>query len=149
MDKLKNLTVGERVIVIAAIVLLVDSILPWYSVDLGPFGSHSKNGWGAPDSFFSILAILIGVAMGVQVILHRLEVVEFPDKLGNLAWGMVHTIAGGIAFLLVLLKWLSNSDFTTFGLYIGLLSTAALAAGGFLSMKEQGAAPASPPGPSV
>ena len=141
MDKLKEMTIGEKVIVAAAAVLLLDSFLPWYSVDLGPLGSYSKNGWGAPDSGFSMLAILIGVAMGTLVVLHRLEVVKLPDKAGPLAWGAVQAIAGGVAFLLVAAKWMGNTDYTSFGLYLGLLCTAGLAAGGVLMAKEQGALP--------
>ncbi len=141
MDKLKEMSIGEKVILAAAVVLLVDSFLPWYSVDLGAFGSYSKNGWGAPDSGFSVLAILIGVAMAALVVLHRFEVVKLPEKAGPLAWGAVQAIAGGIAFLLVAAKWLGNTDYTSIGLYVGLLSTVGLAAGGVLMAKEQGAIP--------
>lgn len=140
MDKLKEMGIGERVVVIAAIVLLIDSFLPWYrySIKIGDLGMGvSYNGWGYPSGFMSMLAILLGIAMGVQIVLNRLGVVEFPEKLGSMTWGRAHTIAGVIAFLLVLIKLISNTDFTAFGIYIGLLSTAALGIGGFLMTRDE------------
>ncbi len=137
MDKLKEMGIGERTVVIAAIVLLVDSFLPWYSIDLGGYATVSYNGWAAPSGFLSLFAILIGVAMGAQIVLRRLGTVQFPEKLGDMSWGRVHTIAGGIAFLLVLIKWITNTNLTAFGIYIGLLSTAALGIGGFLMTRDE------------
>lgn len=157
MDKLKELTLGEKIIVAAGVVLLIDSFLPWYSIDISIF-HYSRNGWQAPNSFLSLFAILLGIAMAAQVLVSRLGVAQMPDRLGSLGWGMVHLIAGGVAFLFVLLKWLNNTDWTAFGLYLGLLSTAALAFGGFLVAKERGdlpatrgpaAGPGAPGGPPV
>lgn len=141
MDKLKEMSNGEKVIAVSAVVLLIDSFLPWYSVDLGPFGSYSRNGWQAPSSFFSLLAILIGIAMGALVIVKALGAVELPEKLGNIGWGLAYLVGGAVAFVFVLIKWLGNTDYTAFGLYLGLLCTAGLAAGGFLTAKERGELP--------
>ena len=154
MDKLKELTLGEKIIVAAGVVLLIDSFLPWYSIDISIF-HYSRNGWQAPNSFLSLVAILLGIAMAAQVLVSRLGSVDMPDKVGSLGWGMVHLIAGGVAFLFVLIKWLNNTDWTAYGLYIGLLSTAALAFGGFTVAKERGEFPmtrgtgGAPSGPSI
>jgi len=142
VDKLKEMTNGEKVIAVAAVVLLIDSFLPWYSVDLGPFGDYSRNGWQAPSAFLSLLAILIGIAMGALVVVKALGAVELPEKLGNVGWGLAYLIGGVAAFVLVLIKWLGNTDYTAFGLYLGLICTAGLAAGGFLTAKERGELPA-------
>lgn len=154
MDKLKELTLGEKIIVAAAVVLFIDSFLPWYSIDISIF-HYSRNGWQAPNSFLSVVAILLGVAMAAQVLVSRLGTVDMPDRMGSLGWGMVHLIAGGVAFLFVVIKWLNNTDFTAYGLYLGLISTAALAFGGFTVAKERGEFPATrgtggtPGGPSI
>lgn len=145
MDKLKELSNGEKVIGVSAVVLLINSFLPWYSVDLGVFGDYSRNGWQAPSAFLSMLAVLIGIAMGALVVVRALGAVELPEKLGGIGWGMAYLIGGGVAFLLVVIKWLGNTDFTAFGLYLGLLCTAGLAAGGFLTAKERGELPSSAP----
>ena len=85
-----------------------------------------------------MVAILLGILMAAQVLVSRLGAVDLPDRVGSLGWGMVHFIAGGVAFLFVLIKWLNNTDWTTYGLYIGLIATAALAFGGFTVAKERG-----------
>jgi hypothetical protein len=141
VDKLKELTLGERIIVAAGVVLLIDSFLPWYSIDISIF-HYSRNGWQAPNSFLSVVAILIGIAMAAQVLVSRLGSVDMPDRVGSLGWGMVHLIAGGVAFLFVLIKWVNNTDWTAYGLYIGLIATAGLAFGGFTLAKERGDFPA-------
>lgn len=145
MDKLKELSNGEKVIGVSAVVLLINSFLPWYSVDLGVFGDYSRNGWQAPSAFLSMLAVLIGIAMGALVVVRALGAVELPEKLGGIGWGMAYLIGGGVAFLLVVIKWLGNTDYTAFGLYLGLLCTAGLAVGGFLTAKERGELPSSAP----
>ncbi len=145
MDKLNELTLGEKIIVAAGVVLLIDSFLPWYSIDISIF-HFSRNGWQAPNSFLSVLAILIGIAMAAQVLVARLGSVNMPDKVGSLGWGMVDLIAGAVAFLFVIIKWLNNTDWTAYGLYIGIIATAALAFGGFTVAKERGDFPATRPG---
>lgn len=139
MDKIKELKLGEQVIGVAGILLFIDSFLSWYSVDIGfGFGSVTRNGWQAPSAFLSILAILIGIAMVAMVIITAFTDVEIPETLGPLTHPQVYTIAGGLAFVLVLIKWIGNTDFTAFGLYLGLLCTAGLAVGGFLLMQGVG-----------
>ena len=65
---LKKLSVGEIVTAVSGVLLLIISFFHWYSVDLGPFGTYSRNGWQSPDSFFSVVAILIGVVLAAHVI---------------------------------------------------------------------------------
>lgn len=159
MDKINDIKLGEKIIGIAGILLFIDSFLSWYSVDIGfGFGSVTRNGWQSPSAFLSILAILIGLAMVAGVIIRNFTEIEIPDTLGPLAHGQVATIAGGLAFVLVLIKWIGNTDFTSFGLWLGLLCTAGLAVGGFLLMQEVGEAdtggsaggtPPPPPPPST
>lgn len=149
VDKLKDLTNGEKVIVASAVVLLIDAFLPWYSVDVGPFGTYSRNGFQSPGAFWSLLAILIGIAMGAVVIVSRLELAELPDKLGNFTWGQVYMAAGIAAFALVVIKYLTENSFVGFGMWLGFLATAGLAVGGFLANQEAGQTTAGgpPPGP--
>ncbi|MCZ7529315.1 MAG: hypothetical protein M5U31_02580 [Acidimicrobiia bacterium] len=137
MDKINEIKLGEKIIGVSGILLFLDSFLSWYSVDFG-FGSYTRNGWQAPSSFLSILAILIGIAMVTLVILSNLTDVELPETLGPLTHPQLYTIGGGLAFVLVLIKWIGNTDYTAFGLYIGLLCTAGLAAGGFMVMQGVG-----------
>ena len=143
MDKLlKDTTVGEKIILVAGIILFIDGFFHWYSVDLGPvFGTVGRNGWQSPGTFWSVVAILIGIVMVVQIVLSRLGAVEMPDKVGNLAWSTIHLILGGVALLFVIIKLLNHSGDLAFGYWLGLICAIGLAAGGFLFARDTGGLP--------
>lgn len=139
---LKKLSPGEWVTAVAGVLLVVFSFFKWYSIDFGgPFGEFSRNGWQAPDAFWSVIAIIIGIVLAAHVIVEKLAGLELPERLGSVGWGVVHLAGGVIAFVFILIKWLMNTDFTAFGIYAGLISAAGLAVGGFLMAKERGELP--------
>jgi hypothetical protein len=140
VEKFNALSIGEKIILPAGVVLFILGFLPWYSVDLGPFGSWSHNGWQSPASFWSILAILIGLAMAVVVGLKAFSTVVIPDNVGGATWPKIHLAAGVVALVFLLIKFLGNHDNTAYGLYLSIIATAALAAGGFLMFREESAA---------
>jgi hypothetical protein len=139
---LKKLTPGEMVIAISGVVLLFFSFFKWYGVEFKIAGqtiaSVSRNGWESPDAFFSIIAILIGIVMAAYVIVTRLANVDVPDRLGNIGWGVFLLAGGVVAFVFMLIKWLGNTDFTKFSLYIAIIASLGLAVGGFLTARERG-----------
>ncbi len=158
MDKLierfRALSIGEKVIIIAGVILFIDGFLPWYSIDFGPLGraglgsigSITRNGWQSPGAIWSMLAIVIGLAMAAVVVLKGLTEVEIPDNVGGATWPKI-LLGGGVAALaFVLIKLLNESSFLGFGFYVGIIAAAALAAGGFLMFREEESA-AKPPGP--
>ncbi len=141
---LKKLTPGEMTTAVSGVVLLVFSFFHWYSVsyNFGPVsGSVSRNGWQSPDSFWSIVAILIGIVLAAHVIVEKLTGVDLPDRLGSVGWGVVHLAGGAVAFLFILFKWLTNTDYVAFGLYVSLIAAAGLVVGGYLMAKEAGELP--------
>lgn len=138
---LKKLTPGEITTAVSGVLLLVFSFFHWYSVDLGPFGSYSRNGWQSPSSFWSIIAILIGIVLAAHVIVEKLTGVDLPDRLGSVGWGVVHLAGGAVAFIFILIKWLTNTDYVAFGLYISLIAAIGLTVGGYLMAKEAGELP--------
>jgi hypothetical protein len=138
---LKKLTPGEMTTAVSGVLLLVFSFFHWYSVDLGPFGTYSRNGWQSPGAFWGIVAILLGVVLAAHVIVEKLTGVDLPDRLGSVGWGVVHLAGGAIAFVFVLLKWLTHTSDSAIGLYLGLLASLGLAVGGYLMAKEAGELP--------
>ncbi|MCZ7535922.1 MAG: hypothetical protein M5T61_08380 [Acidimicrobiia bacterium] len=144
MDKLKDLTLGEKIVAAAGALLLIDSFLPWYSVDIGSaFGvsySYTRSGWQSPGALWSMLAVLLGVAMAAQVIVSKLGLAELPEKLGNFSWGQVHMFGGIAVLALVVIKFIGESDYVGFGMWIGFLCGAGLAFGGFTINKERSSA---------
>jgi hypothetical protein len=139
---LKKLTPGEMIIGVSGILLLIFSFFKWYGITVlsgTPFeDTVGYNGWQRPSAFLSIVAILIGVVMAGHVIADKLAGVDMPERLGKVGWGVFYLAGGVIAFVFVLIKWVSNTDYTKFGIYVGLLTTLGLAIGGFLVAKERG-----------
>jgi hypothetical protein len=143
---LKKLTPGEMTTAVSGVLLLVFSFFAWYGIDTA-VGSFNRNGWQAPKSFLSIVAILLGIVLAAHVIVEKLSNVELPERLGSIGWGVMHLAGGGIAFLLVLLKAVLGGDYFTvsldrkFGLWLGLLASLGLLVGGYLMAKEAGELP--------
>jgi hypothetical protein len=144
VDKINELSLGEKIIGGSGIVLLILSFFTWFSksysnsVISGTYNGH--NGWGG---FASLIGILVMIALVTVVVLRSLTSVELPDKLGNLSWPQVYLIAGAVSFVLVLLQVLvikqsvagTGLDASIWA-YLGLLASAGLAAGSFLNFQE-------------
>lgn len=115
--------------------MLIASFLPWYRVSF--FGtSASINGWEAPGAFFSILAVLVAVVLAGAILAPKFGNVVLPN-LGSITWGQAF-LGGGIAVVaLVVLKFINESSFMSFGFYLGFLAAAAVAAGGYLLYTEE------------
>ena len=57
---------GDKIMLIAGPLLLIDSFLKWYSYKacfLDVCVSGSRSGWQSPGALWSILAVLIGVLL--------------------------------------------------------------------------------------
>lgn len=149
VEKFMALGIGEKIIIVAGLLLFIDGFLPWYSIDLGPFGSATRSGWQSPGAFWSMLAIVIGLAMAVVVILKGLTEVEIPDNVGGQSWPRILLGGGVAALVLLVIKFLNESSYLGFGFYLGFIAAIALAVAGFLMFREESAAGSSgpPPGP--
>jgi hypothetical protein len=138
IGRFKAMSVAEKVIITAGVLLFVVGFLPWYSISIGPI-SWTANGWESPGAMWSILAILIGLAMASAVALRNLTEVEIPDNLGGLSWPKILLGGGVAALVLVVIKFLNESSSMGFGFYVGIIAAAGLAAAGFLMYREEGA----------
>src|SRR3990172_12232520 len=138
MEKFKGLGLGGQIIVVAALVLFIDGFLPWYSVDLGPFGSVDRNGRESPGAIWSMLAILIGLAMGGVIVARALMTAgTIPDNVGGFSWPKINLGAAGVAALFVVIKLVNESSYLSFGFYVGIICVIALCAGAFLMFQEE------------
>lgn len=151
MDKINELSLGQKIIGATGILLLIDSFLPWFKKDYGAgsfSGTYTKNGWG---SFLSLLAVLIAIALVAFVAVRAFADVNLPDKLGNLGWGQVQLIAAAVSLALIVLQLLIGKKVSivsldrALGIYIGVVLAAAMTYGAFLTMKDP--APTRGPGP--
>jgi hypothetical protein len=136
MDKINELSTSEKLIAAGGIVMLIASFLPWYRVSFLGF-SVSANGWESPGAIWSILAVIVSVALVLSVVLPKFGNVTLPD-LGGVTWGQAF-LAGGIAVAVFLvLKLVNHSSDLSFGFFLAILAAAAIVAGGFLAFQEEG-----------
>jgi hypothetical protein len=142
IEKFNALSMGEKIILPAGLVLFILGFLPWYSVDLGPLGTYTRSGWESPGAFWSILAILVGLAMAAVVAVKSLGTVAIPDNVGGITWPKIHLGGGVAALVLVLIKFLNENNSMGFAFYLGIIAAAALAVGGLLMFREESAAAA-------
>jgi hypothetical protein len=142
IEKFNALSIGEKIILPAGVVLFILGFLPWYSVDLGPLGTYTRSGWESPGAFWSILAILVGLAMAAVVAVKSLGTVAIPDNVGGVTWPKIHLGGGVAALVLVLIKFLNENNSMGFAFYLGIIAAAALAVGGLLMFREESAAAA-------
>jgi hypothetical protein len=157
---LNKLTMGDKVIAGSGIALFVFSFFNWLGIEVnsGPFSaSESKSGWGFT---LTLIAILIGIAMVVIVALKAFGV-DLP-QLGSVTWGQVLLAMGAVSFVFVLIKVIVGPNLANaadiagvdktrgIGIFLGLLATAGLVAGGYLRMQEDKAGGgATPPPPAA
>jgi hypothetical protein len=137
-EQFAKMSLGEKIVLIVGPLLLINSFLPWYDVDFG-IGSVTRNGWESPGAIWSILAMLIGVVMAVQVAITNFTSAQLPSDFGNpnITWGRIHLGLAIAAAVFILFKLLNESSYMGFGFYIGIVLVAALVVGGFLIFQEE------------
>ena len=141
MDKLNELSLGEKLVVGGGALMLIASFLPWYKVsfgleELGIGGSVSRNGWESPGALWSLLAVLISVALAGSIVAVKFGNVKLPD-LGTVTLGQAYLGGGGAVALCVIIKLINESSYMSFGFYLGIIAAAAVAAGGWLLYSEE------------
>jgi len=146
--KFKALSIGDKVIVIAGVALFIIGFLPWYhvgggSVQVAGFTvanvpSVNRSGWQSPGAFWSILAILIGLAMaGVIGVRELAKPGTLPANVGGFSWPKIQLGGAVVAAVVTLLKLLNESSSLGFGFYLGIVAVAALVVGAFLGFQQE------------
>ena len=141
MDKLNTLSLGEKLIAGGGLLMLIASFLPWYKIDfgieeLGFSSSVTRNGWESPGAIWSVLAVILAVAMAVAVLGPKFGNMRLP-ALGQYSWGQAMLAAGAIVAVFILLKLINESSYLSYGFFLGIIAAAALAAGGYMLYTEE------------
>jgi hypothetical protein len=150
---LRRCRAGEWIVAVSGAALVVSLFLPWYgrapgstSGELaGPNAAVERlSGWGAFAVLDAVLALIAASAMGLLVVTAAQRVAAVPIALDALV-----AFAGFAAALLVFVRVLAppdGADGREWGLWLGLVSAAGIAAGGMLAMHDERL---SPPGRST
>lgn len=136
---LKKLSLGERVMSLAALLLALDLfVLPWHriSIGLGAFGSvsASRTGIESPNGFLGLLAALLALAIVARVVIAEFTSVELPSL--PVPWERADLIAGAAVAGLVVLKLLVETSHLSVGAWLAVPLAGAVAYGGFLRTRE-------------
>ena len=127
---LSRLSTAHKIAVGGAIVLLIDSFLPWYS--FSAFGvSLSLNAWDA--AFLAWGAVLTGVAAGVILALKATG--KQDVQAGGKSAEQIAMILGIVSVALAVLRLVTETTGAAFGLFLGILAAAAIAYGSWMASK--------------
>jgi hypothetical protein len=124
----ERLTVSERFIVSGAALMFIASILPWYKQSFADCGLI-YNGWEGPGALLSFLAVFISTAQAAQVIFVRMADLPAPR---SASWPTVHLVGAGVVIFLLMLKFVTEPSYVTYGFFLGIIAAGLLAAGGYL-----------------
>ncbi|HEU5003781.1 MAG TPA: hypothetical protein VFW71_13545 [Actinomycetota bacterium] len=132
---LSKLTKGDRIVVAGAILLVLDLLLlPWLSYSIPGILTVSVKGVDAPDSLLGVLALVIALAMGAQIVLARMSEVKLPEI--GMPWGQAHFFGGVATLVLLGLKFILHTSHLAIGAYLGLIFAIVLTVGAVAVRKE-------------
>jgi hypothetical protein len=162
----KKLSPAGIVIMVGGVVMLIGSFLAFYKYSLGSLGisaadraaaravgvklpegnSISWSAWthnGAPLFPLTILPVLLGLIMALQVGLTNLANVRLPERVLGFDWKQIHLLCGAQAALLMVLYLIVNKEGASFGVgfWLMLLASIALVVGAVMLSREPAAAP--------
>jgi hypothetical protein len=130
---LAKLNQNQKIAGGAGVLLIVNLFLPWYGFSFGGFGA-SLNAFGA--GFLAWGGSLLAIAGAVIMVLKALEIQDVTA--GEMAAEKLALILGGAGVALVLIRFLTETSFAKFGLFIGILATAAVTYAAFANAKDAG-----------
>jgi hypothetical protein len=126
---LSRLTLGSKLVIGLGVLLLIDSFLHWQEVSFG--------GFSAGVSMWHGVGIIIGLLLLAILALEVAQIANANIALGPLSRSMVIAVLSALLVLLTLIKVLTNSYVATWA-WIGLVLSAGIAAGAWMSMQAAG-----------
>lgn len=151
MDHLDKLSPGEKIAGGSAILLFIFMFFDWFGVEVSGVGGFSGsvpggggNAWDALE-FIPIVLVIAIVAALVMVGLRLADSAYEP----SVSMSTIVTVLGVISVLLILFRIIDPPTFASYGgvsvdatlsvgIFLGLISAAGIAYGGYSTMKEEG-----------
>jgi hypothetical protein len=130
VDKFNALSLGKKLVLIAGVVLLVDTFLNWQQVDT-VLGSAGQSAW---HGFWGVFIGLMTVALVAWVALRAFGNVQLPEGIPE---GLISLVLGALILLFAVIKVISDS-YVHWPAYLGILLAAIVTYGAWLVFKESG-----------
>ena len=132
MERFNALGRGTQLMLIGGVLLFVDLLLAWQSIDLGPLGDYSRKGWyGAAGVVVGILTIVL-----LAWLIVRVASVNIPLPVST---AMSAAIIGTLILIFTVIKLLTIlGDEATIWAWVGLALAILIAVGSFMTVQEAG-----------
>lgn len=130
---LSKLKLGQKIVLGAGILLIINLFLPWYRVSAFGF-SASANAFDS--GFLAWFGSICGIAAAVIIALKvfaNMKINAGPLKAEHIA-----LVLAALSLLFIFLRLVTETDALFVGVWIGLIAAIGLAYGCFLCMKQEG-----------
>jgi hypothetical protein len=149
--ELDRLSIGEKIAGVSAILLFIFMFLDWFGVEVsgaagfsGDVPGAGGSAWDALDFIPIVLIVTVVAALGLAVLRLTDSTYEPPVPAST-----VVAVLGAISVLLILFRIIDPPSFGDFGgvsydatlkvgIFLGLISAAGIAYGGYSAMQEEG-----------
>ena len=112
--KVEDLSRGDWIFGGIGLLLVLDLLLlPWFSIDVGPF-TLTSTATGSPDGWLGVLAVLAALAVIADLAIERLSPQTQLPTIGN-SRTQTRFVLACVAAACVVLKFLLNIHFSLFG----------------------------------
>jgi hypothetical protein len=134
---------AAKIILAAAILLLIDLFLPWQGVDLGEFGEAF--GVSGNVSGFNGLGILVAILCIAVIAWEIMLMAGVNINMGTTSPVLISAILAGVTAAFTIIAFLTKLSAIKWGAFLGLILALALAYGAYMRYTESRAAPPPPP----
>ncbi len=139
MKALSKLSPGERLVLVAGVLLIVDLLfVPWHSVDLGGLDiafDPTRTGVESPNGGYGVAAVILTLLMIAEILVTRLTPVRLPAM--RLPLGPLQLVAGVFVAVLLVVKLVRETELLGFGSYSGILAGLLVAYGAYVVGRER------------
>ena len=112
---------------------IISLFVPWYGVSgLG----ISINASALDAGLLAWGGLLLTIAGAAILVLKALEISDV--KVGNLAAEQFALILAGVGLVFIVLRWITDNDFTQFGLFLGLIAAGLVTYAAYGAMQDEG-----------
>jgi hypothetical protein len=129
MDRFNALGRGMQLMLVAGVLLLIDTFLDWQSIDtaIGSFGQSAWHGFGGV-----LLGLLVIVLLAWLAVRLAAAEIQLP-----VSASLIAAFLGFLIFIVAVLKNLID-DYSSFWSYVGIVLAALIAVGAWLQVQETG-----------